>query len=139
MTLASIVVWTLTAVLGLTLLIRSGAVSRGPRGRSRRRRVLLTIHVSAAACGLLSWTWFALTGSWIGAVAGAVFLAVAGSHGLLMVTRWSPGYGRHANSERPRRRAGGYFPVHTATMHAMAASSTITLVVVVIIAVNAGS
>lgn len=133
MTLASVVVWIITATFGLTLLIRAGAISRGPKGRSKRRRVLLTIHVTAAAGGLVAWTWSAITGSWASAIAGVLFLVIAAAHGLTMVARWSPGYGRHANAERPRRSAGGYFPVHIATVHAMAASSTVTLVVVVIL------
>lgn len=136
MTLASIVVWTITAILGLTLLIRVGAISKGPKGRSRKRRVLLTIHVAAAATGLVSWTWYAVTGVWETAALAAVMILVAAAHGLLMVARWSPGYGRHATAERPRRKSGGYFPVHNATAHAMAASSTLTLVVVVILTVR---
>jgi hypothetical protein len=133
LTLASVVVWIVTATFGLTLLIRARAISRGPRGRSTRRRVLLAIHVTAAAGGLLAWTWYAVTGLWAGAIAGLSFLVVAAAHGLLMVARWTPGHGRHANVERPRRSAGGYFPVHIATVHAMAAASTVTLVLVVLL------
>lgn len=136
--MASVAVWIITAIFGATLFIRTRALSRGPRGRSRRRRVLLAIHVSAAACGLITWTWFAMTGWWPTAVGAILLLAVAASHGLLMVARWSPGHGRHATAARPMRTAGGYFPVHTATVHAMAASSTLTLVVVVILTVHTG-
>jgi hypothetical protein len=136
LTLASVAVWIVTATFGLTLLIRAGALSRGPKGKSKRRRMLLAIHVTAAAGGLLAWTWYVVSGMWASAVAGVLFLIVAASHGLLMVARWSPGYGKHANAQRPRRSAGGYFPVHVATVHAMAASSTVTLVVVVILTMH---
>jgi phosphatidylserine synthase len=135
-TLASVVVWTVTAIFGLTLLIRVGAINKGPKGRSRKRRVLLTIHVSAAATGLLSWIWYAVTGVWGAAVLALLMIVVAASHGLLMVARWSPGHGRHATAERPKRNAGGYFPVHVATAHAMAASSTLTLVVIVVLTMH---
>jgi hypothetical protein len=112
----------------------------------RRRVVLLTVHVVAAVTGLALWGVFLVLltgpdldpeggGLGVGQVlllGGAVLCAlVAVSHGLLMVSRWIPGHGRHASAERAQRRAGSYFPVHTATLHAMVAAATITTVLTI--------
>lgn len=117
----SVAFWLLTAALGANLLIRGGAFRGGPNGRSGRRRVLLVIHVlvivPTRALGLAS----------------VALLLVAAAHGLIMVLRWAPGFGRHALLGRPQRRNGGYFPVHAAAIHAVAAGSTVTLVVMVLV------
>lgn len=133
--------WTLTAVLGLNLAIKA-AVLRGllhrrhrtgrPGVGFRRRMWLLAIHVSAAAGGLLLWLWY-LVEDMAGAGAVAVLLlAVAASHGLLMVSRWVPGHGRHADVPGSVRRPSHYFPVHAATAHAMAGAATLTTLLLIV-------
>lgn len=129
MDVASVIVWLATAVLGANLLLRTGALRGGPSGRSLRRRVTLTVHVVAAATGLALWAWFVFDDDRrFGAVA-VLLLVTAAAHGLIMVVRWTPGFGRHATLARPQRRSGGYFPVHAAAIHAVAAGATLTLVV----------
>jgi manganese efflux pump family protein len=133
--------WTLTALLGLNLAIKAavlrGLVHRQHRaGRSgvgfRRRMLLLAIHVTAAATGLLLWLWY-LMEDMAGAGAVAVLLlAVAASHGFLMVSRWVPGHGRHADASVSVRRPSNYFPVHAATAHAMAGAATLTTLLLIV-------
>ena len=137
----SFALWALTAVLGLNLAIRA-AVLRGLRRRHRRaglsgvgfrqRMVLLAIHVTAAAGGLLLWLWYLLSDVPGAGAAAVLLLAVAASHGLLMVSRWVPGHGRHAGSPVNVRRPSRYFPVHAATAHAMAGAATLTTLLLII-------
>lgn len=129
----SVAVWLLTAALGANLLIRGGAFRGGPNGRSGRRRALLVIHVLCAVSALAVWIWFVIVPTRALGLASVVLLLVAAAHGLLMVLRWAPGFGRHALLGRPQRRSGGYFPVHAAAIHAVAAGSTVTLVVMVLV------
>ena len=134
MAIASVVLWLVTAVLGLNLAIRSGSledlVIRQRRTRAGRRAILLVIHVLAAVGGLVLWVWVLVDGP-VAAVAEALLLlAVAASHGLLMVSRWVPGHGRHARVASSHRHRAQYFPVHAATLHAMVAASTVTCVVI---------
>lgn len=134
MTAASVAVWLMTAVLGANLLLRSGALRGGPSGRSPRRRALLEVHVLTAWGGLLVWVWFLFVlPIWVAGVVAVLLLLTAAFHGLLMVVRWAPGFGRHAGQARPQRRSGGYFPVHAAAIHAVAAGSTLTMVVLVLV------
>lgn len=133
--------WALTALLGLNLAIKA-AVLRGllhrqhRTGRTgvgfRRRMWLLAIHVTAAAGGLLLWFWY-LMEDMAGAGAVAVLLlAVAASHGFLMVSRWVPGHGKHADSAGHVRQPSRYFPVHAATAHAMAGAATLTTLLLIV-------
>lgn len=130
---ASVAVWLMTAVLGANLLFRSGAFRGGPNGRSARRRALLAIHVFTACSALVVWIWFVITPTPALGLASVLLLLVAAFHGLLMVLRWAPGFGRHALRGPPVRRHGGYFPVHAAAIHAVAAGSTVTLVLLVLV------
>lgn len=129
----SVAVWLLTAALGANLLIRGGAFHGGPSGRSGRHRVLLVTHVLTACSALAVWVGFVIAPTWALGLASVALLLVAAGHGLLMVLRWAPGFGRHARLGRPRRGSGGYFPVHAAAIHAVAAGSTVTLVVMVLV------
>lgn len=135
MALASVVLWLVTAAFGLNLAIRTGALEdlliRHRRMRAGRRVVLLFIHVISAVGGCALWVWF-LIGKPVGALAEALLLlAIAAAHGLLMVSRWVPGHGRHARAASSHRHRAQYFPVHAATLHAMLAAATVTIVVVV--------
>lgn len=134
MAITSVILWLVTAVFGLNLAIRSGSLEdlliRHRRVRAGRRAVLLAIHILAAVGGLALWVWFLVAGPTGAAAESLLLLLVAASHGLLMVSRWVPGHGRHARATSSQRHRSRYFPVHAATLHAMVASSTLTMVVV---------
>jgi hypothetical protein len=136
--ITSVVLWLITAVLGLNLAIRSGSLEdlliRQRRARAGRRAVLLAIHILAAVGGLALWVWFLIAGPSGAVVESLLLLLVAASHGLLMVSRWVPGHGRHAAPTSSHRHRAHYFPVHAATLHAMLASSTLTMVLVTTVA-----
>lgn len=141
MQVLSFALWLLTAVLGLNLAIRA-AVLRGLRHRNRRvgrsgvgfrrRMCLLAIHITAAAGGLVLWVWYLLEDMAGAGAAAVLLLAVAASHGLLMVSRWVPGHGKHADAPGSVRRPSLYFPVHAATAHAMAGAATLTTLLLIV-------
>ncbi|HEX4722691.1 MAG TPA: hypothetical protein VH333_09270, partial [Pseudonocardiaceae bacterium] len=89
MAITSVVLWLITAVLGLNLAIRSGSLEdlliRQRRARAGRRAVLLAIHILAAVGGLALWVWFLIAGPSGAVVESLLLLLVAASHGLLMV------------------------------------------------------
>lgn len=132
--ITSVVLWLVTALLGLNLAVRSGALEdllvRQRRIRAGRRAIFLLIHILSAVGGLVLWVWYLLTerpGVWAGAL---LLLLVAASHGLLMVSRWVPGHGRHARATSSHRHRAQYFPVHAATLHVMLAASTVTVLAI---------
>lgn len=134
MAITSVVLWLVTALLGLNLAVRSGSLEdllvRARRQRAGRRAVLLIIHILAAMSGLVLWVWFLLYRPRDMAFESLALLLVAASHGLLMVSRWVPGHGRHARVASSHRHRAQYFPVHAATLHVMLAASTLTTVLI---------
>jgi hypothetical protein len=132
--ITTVVLWLITALLGLNLAVRSGSLEdllvRQRRIRAGRRALFLLIHILAAVTGLVLWVWFLLSGPMAMSTEALLLLAIAASHGLLMVSRWVPGHGRHARAASSQRHRASYFPVHAATLHAMLAASTVTTVVI---------
>lgn len=132
--ITSVVLWLCTALLGLNLAVRSGSLEdllvRQRRQRAGRRAIFLLIHILSAVSGLVLWVWFLLSGPTAMSTEAVLLLAIAASHGLLMVSRWVPGHGRHARAASSHRHRAQYFPVHAATVHAMLAASTVTTVVI---------
>jgi hypothetical protein len=132
--------WALTAVFGLNLAIRGGAIRllmRSPFRPTRRQRwshrTLLLGHVSFAVLGLGLWTWFALRDLAPAGWLALVLLTVVAVHGLSLVERWTPGSGRHATGRSVDWTRRGYFPVLAATGHVMAATATVILVVITVV------
>ena len=132
--ITSVVLWLCTALMGLNLAVRSGSLEdllvRQRRQRAGRRAVFLLIHILSAVSGLVLWVWFLLYQPHGMAIEAVALLLVAASHGLLMVSRWVPGHGRHARATTSHRHRAQYFPVHAATLHVMLASSTLTTVLI---------
>lgn len=137
MAITSVALWLCTALLGLNLAVRSGSLEdlliRQRRQRAGRRAVLLLIHILAAVSGLVLWVWYLLYQPHGMAIESLALLLVAASHGLLMVSRWVPGHGRHARVASSHRHRAQYFPVHAATLHVMLASATLTTVLIMLV------
>jgi hypothetical protein len=132
--------WAVTAVFGLNLAIRGGAirlVMRAPFRRMYRQlwshRTLFVGHMTFAVVGLGWWTWYTVQGhGWAGWLAAGL-LGLVAAHGISLVERWIPGRGRHATGRLADHTRRGYFPVLAATAHIMAATTTLILVIVALV------
>ncbi len=136
LTLAALAAWVATAAFGGNLLLRGKAyrlflyaVSARTLSEPRRpilRATLMGLHLLGAVSGLILWIGYALFDRRVLAVAALILLAVVALLGITVVDRWH-GSGRHARAQGD----GHGFPVWSATVHVMAATTTIVLVVLV--------
>ena len=132
-------VWTFTALLGLNLAVRGGAIRllmRWPWRRRRQRwshRTLFFNHVLFGAIGLVAWIYRVVTHSALAGWLALGLLALGALHGLGLVERWTPGRGRHATGRSSDHTRTAYFPVLPATGHLMLATATVVLVTAVMV------
>jgi hypothetical protein len=136
-TLIALSTWVVTALFGANLLIQGKAYRLLVRAVSRRmptgkrppfaRAIMMTLHLLCATAGLAAWTAYAMFHrNGYGYIALGLLLLVA-VLGISIVDRWRNGYGRHARPIEHRRG----FPVWSATLHVMMATTTLVLVVLV--------
>jgi hypothetical protein len=90
------------------------------------RATLMGLHFLGAVSGLILWICYSLFDLQVLAVAALILLTVVALLGITVVDRWH-GVGRHA---RPQGDGHG-FPVWSATVHVMAATTTIVLVALI--------
>ena len=129
--------WTVTAVLGVNLLLRGKAhrlflyavTGRAPAGSRPPvvRATLMALHLLCAVAGLAAWTAYAMSDRDVFADVALGLLGVIALLGVGVVDRWRNGYGRHA---RPAV-AGRGFPVWSATLHVGIATTTVVLVALI--------
>jgi hypothetical protein len=132
LTLAALTAWVTTAAFGGNLLLRGKAyrlflraVSPRPFSGPRRpilRAALVGLHFLGAVSGLILWIGYSLSGRRVLADGALILLGAVALLGITVVDRWH-GSGRHA----PRQGDGRGFPVWSATVHVMAATTTIVL------------
>jgi hypothetical protein len=137
LTLAALGTWIVTALLGVNLLLRGkayrlflyAAAGRAPTGKRPpvARAILMGLHLVCAVAGLVAWTAYAIFDRKIFAYVALSLLGVIALLGICVVDRWRNGFGRHA---RPAE-VGRNFPVWSATVHVMIATTTIVLVTLI--------
>jgi UDP-N-acetylmuramyl pentapeptide phosphotransferase/UDP-N-acetylglucosamine-1-phosphate transferase len=140
--ITALVMWAVTALLGVNLLIRGRAYLlwrrlRLPPGRLRMRprtpratAVLILLHITFAASGLALWSLYVLVDLDELVYISAGLLVVVALFGVGVVDRWRHVRGRHA----PAGPANPLFPIWSATAHVMAATATVVLVVLTLMA-----
>jgi hypothetical protein len=140
---AALIAWSTTAVFGLNLAVRGGAIRLLLRTRwkpTRRQawshRTLFLGHIIFAVAGLMLWVWYSIAINAFAAWLAGLAITLVAVHGLSLVERWIPGRGKHATgrSVDPTRR--GYFPVFPATLHIIAATLTVCLVALTLLEVR---
>jgi hypothetical protein len=139
----ALTLWLATALFGLNLGIRGGAIRllmrtrwRPTRRQAWSHRTLLLGHVVCAVAGLSLWAWFTLAHAELVGWLGLGVLALVAAHGLSLVERWIPGRGKHATGIFADHTRKGYFPVFAATGHVMFAAATVVLVAVTMLHEN---
>ncbi|HEY7484304.1 MAG TPA: hypothetical protein VH912_07545 [Streptosporangiaceae bacterium] len=145
LTLAALVAWVVTALLGANLLVRGRAyrlwarLSHGhlqgqlpghPRP-PKTRAVLMVLHVMMAAGGLTLWLAYEILDLDLLIYVCAGLLVLVSLIGIFVVDRWRHVPGRHA---LPTPRYAPGFPIWSATVHVMAGTATIMLVVLTLLA-----
>jgi hypothetical protein len=137
---AALGAWLVTAMFGLNLAIRGGAIRllfptrwRPARRQMWSHRTLLVSHILLAVTGLGLWTWYTLLDARLGGWLALAVLALVAVHGLSLVERWTPGRGKHATGKPADHTRRGYFPVLAATAHIMFATVTVVLVTTVML------
>jgi hypothetical protein len=136
LTLVALAAWGTTAAFGGNLLLRGKAyrlflyaVSARTLSEPRRpilRATLMGLHFLGAVSGLVLWIGYAVSDRRVLADGALVLLGVVALLGITVVDRWH-GSGRHARQEGD----GRGFPVWSATVHVMAATTTIVLVALI--------
>lgn len=100
----AVVVYVLTALAFLVVVmtrLRLGG-AQNSAGRFQVGRALLNVHTFCGVVGLLFWTTFLVLdkdqpfGGALGGIIGLAFLWITVIAGLLILTRWLPSHGRHA-------------------------------------------
>ncbi len=146
MGVAALLAWLVTAFGGLYLLavwlIENDASQRGS-ARSRLPGPVIFGHVLLALTGLVLWVIYLLTDSGTTGWAALVVLACIVSLGLTMFTRWIPVHQAFAAAETgPGSRpefdfpAERNFPLPVVVGHGLAASITVTLVLLTVLGVG---
>ncbi|MGE5289529.1 MAG: hypothetical protein ACM3ML_20490 [Micromonosporaceae bacterium] len=136
LTLVALAAWAATAALGGNLLLRgkayrlflyavSARTLSGPRPPIVRA-ALMGLHFLGAVSGLILWIGYCLSDRQALAEGALILLGGVALLGITVVDRWH-GSGRHA-----RQQGDGHgFPVWSATIHVMAATTTIVLVALI--------
>ena len=137
LTLVALASWGATAALGGNLLLRGKAYRlflvaiAGRAVASQRppvlRAVLMGLHFLLAVSGLIFWVGYSMFDRRILAYGALTMLGAVVLLGVGVVDRWRNGSGRHARQEGD----GRGFPVWSATVHVMAATTTIVLVALI--------
>lgn len=141
LTVAALVAWTITAVLGTNLLVRGGGYRlwrallpgrlpayqrRPPTGRA----ILISLHIVLAVCGLSLWLLYVFVDRDELIYIGLGVLLIVSMIGLSVVDRWRYAPGRHSLAAH----ANSQFPIWSATAHAMAGTTTLVLAVLTLLA-----
>jgi len=137
LTLVALASWLLTAMLGANLLLRGKAYRLflyAMSGRSQPgvrppviRATLMGLHFACAGAGLVLWIGYAMYDRRVLAYGALILLGVVALLGISVVDRWRDGNGRHVRPVEPRRG----FPVWSATLHVMIATTTLVLVALI--------
>jgi hypothetical protein len=141
LTVAALVTWTITAMLGTNLLVRGGAYrlwrallpGRAPLYRRRPpagRAILIALHIVLAICGLSLWVLYVFVDRDELIYIGIGLLLIVSVIGLSVVDRWRYAPGRHSHAAH----ANSQFPIWSATAHAMAGTATVVLVILTLLA-----
>lgn len=123
MSVAALIAWVLTAVLGLYMFTTWLIEDDGSTGRPSYRRLRAPVvfsHAGLALAGLVAWLLYVYVNSRNLAWAALIMLIAVAALGLMMFTRWIPVHrldaeraGRvshRAGSARPARALGGQIP-----------------------------
>lgn len=137
LTLVALAAWLLTAILGINLLRRGKAyrlflfamAARAPADPRRPvlRATLMGLHLVCALSGLVLWTAYAMFDRQAYGYGALIMLGTGALLGICVVDRWRNGYGRHARPVEPNQG----FPVWSATLHVMVATTTLVLVALI--------
>jgi hypothetical protein len=137
LTLVALACWGATAVLGGNLLLRGKAYRLFIYAISDRamasprppvlRAALMGLHFVFAVSGLIFWIGYSLFDRRVLAYGALIMLCAVALLGVGVVDRWRNGSGRHTRPEGD----GRGFPVWSATIHVMAATTTIVLVALI--------
>lgn len=129
--------WVVTAALGANLLLRGqayrlfryAAAGSSPIGQQppRVRATMMGLHFAGALSGLILWVCYLMFDRQVFAYGSLIALATVALLGLGVVDRWRNGNGRHARPVHPERS----FPVWSATVHVMTATTTLVLVALI--------
>ena len=134
LSVAALSTWVATAAFGGNLLIRGRAYLLWPRlwrrQQPKARALLMTAHVLLAIGGLAIWLGYLTLHRDIFLDVAALVLGCVAVIGLSVVDRWRHAPGRHS----ARVPAESRFPVWSATVHVMAGTATVVLVVLVLVA-----
>lgn len=144
LTLVALATWLLTAILGLNLLRLGKAyqlflfalAARGPADPRRPvlRATLMGLHLVCAVSGLVLWAAYMMVGRQAYGYGALTMLGAGALLGIFVVDRWRNGYGRHVRPVEPHRG----FPILSATLHVMVATTTLVLVALITIAHRGG-
>ncbi|GAA1361061.1 hypothetical protein [Streptomyces beijiangensis] len=124
--------WLLTASLGLYLFViwmRHGGLRQRTAGVTRLPIWLIMGHVVLAATGLAAWALYLFAHMQASAWAACGVVLVVASFGAMMLFRWLPSPGRHAQGSQ--KAAERHFPVTAVVAHGVCAAATVLLVVAV--------
>ncbi|WP_329125934.1 hypothetical protein [Streptomyces sp. NBC_01465] len=124
--------WLLTASLGLYLFmiwLRHGGLRQRSAGVTRLPVWLIMGHVGLAVAGLAAWALYLFGHMKASAWAACGVVLVVASFGAMMLFRWLPSPGRHAQGSQktPER----HFPVRGVVAHGVCAAATVLLVIAV--------
>lgn len=137
LTLVALATWGVTATLGGNLLVRGRAYRLFTYAMADRelagqrppvvRAVLMGLHFLFAVSGLIFWVGYSMFDRRVLAYGALILLGAVALLGMSVADRWRNGSGRHARQEGD----GRGFPVWSATIHVMAATTTIVLVALI--------
>jgi hypothetical protein len=126
--------WLLTASLGLYLFViwmRHGGLRQQTAGVTRLPVWLIMGHVMLAVAGLAAWALYLFGHMKASAWAACGVVLVVASFGAMMLFRWLPSPGRHAQGGQKtgQKAAERHFPVTAVVAHGVCAVATVLLVV----------
>lgn len=137
LTLVALASWVVTAAFGANLLIRGKAYRLFVYAAANRhlssqrppilRAALMGLHFLLAVSGLILWVGYSMSDREVLADSALILLAAVALLGITVVDRWHNGTGRHTRLAGDRHG----FPVWSATVHVMAATTTIVLVALI--------